>query len=77
MKILEYFAAGIPVVATSKGAEGIEVISGKEIIIEDALDRLVDAVINLIEHPEQRRQLEIPVESLSNLWIGGRSGNHT
>ena len=57
MKILEYFAAGIPVVATSKGAEGIEVIPGKEIIIEDALDRLVDAVINLIEHPEQRRAI--------------------
>lgn len=35
LKILEYMAAGIPVVATSKGAEGLAVESGHDLLISD------------------------------------------
>ncbi|MEA2059222.1 MAG: glycosyltransferase [Thermodesulfobacteriota bacterium] len=57
MKILEYFAAGIPVVATSKGAEGINVSPGRDILIKDSMDEFVDAVIELITHKEKRREI--------------------
>lgn len=57
MKILEYFAAGIPVVATAKGAEGIEVVPGSEIVIEEDMERFVDAVIDLIAHSEKRKAI--------------------
>jgi glycosyltransferase involved in cell wall biosynthesis len=54
MKILEYFGAQIPVVATSKGAEGIDAIPGTTIIVEDNMDLFVDVVIDLINDPEKR-----------------------
>ena len=57
MKILEYFAAGIPVVASSKGAEGIEVTSGNEIIIEDDMGRFIEAVIDLMENRHRRQAI--------------------
>jgi glycosyltransferase involved in cell wall biosynthesis len=38
MKILEYFAAKKPVISTPKGAEGIPVSDGKEIILADIAD---------------------------------------
>lgn len=57
MKILEYFAASVPVVATSKGAEGIDVVPGKAIIIEDDMDKLVDEIIQLIEEPNRRERI--------------------
>ncbi len=57
MKILEYFAAAIPVVATSKGAEGIDVTPGREIIIADDLNGLIDEVIHLIDQPARRQQI--------------------
>ncbi|SLM29964.1 hypothetical protein MTBBW1_2030054 [Desulfamplus magnetovallimortis] len=54
MKILEYFAAGLPVVATPKGAEGICVTPGKEIIIEPDMTLFVDALVELIQNSEKR-----------------------
>ena len=47
MKILEYFAAGKPVVSTRKGVEGIPAKNGREIIVTkignfgDAIERLI------------------------------------
>ncbi|KHD08152.1 hypothetical protein PN36_18035 [Candidatus Thiomargarita nelsonii] len=57
MKILEYFAAGVPVVATQKGAEGIEVVQGQDIFIEEDMDKFVNQIIQLIENPELRQQI--------------------
>ena len=57
MKILEYFAAAVPVIATPKGAEGIEVIPGTDILIEEDLDKFVDQIILLIENSEKRQQI--------------------
>ena len=54
MKILDYFAAALPVVSTAKGIEGIPVNNGVEAIIINAVDdAFVDAIINLIENPQQ------------------------
>lgn len=40
LKILEYFAAGLPVISTVKGAEGIKVEHGKEILVEDSMEKI-------------------------------------
>ncbi len=49
MKILEYFAAGVPVVATSKAIEGIPVENGVQAWIEDDFEAMADAIVTLIE----------------------------
>jgi len=48
MKILEYFAAGVPVIATSKAMEGIPVENGAQAWIEDDFEAMADAVITLL-----------------------------
>jgi glycosyltransferase involved in cell wall biosynthesis len=47
-KIIEYMALKKPVIATSKGAEGLEVTDGKNIIIEDKIENYPHIIKNLI-----------------------------
>lgn len=47
LKILEAMASGLPVVATSKGAEGLAVKDGENIIIRDDPERFADGVERL------------------------------
>ncbi len=51
MKILDYFAAGVPVVSTSKGIEGIPVTHGIEAIIEDDFDAFALAIQRILKDP--------------------------
>lgn len=55
MKILEYFAAGLPVVSTAKGIEGIPATNGVHAIIEDDFERFAGAVVSLV-HNRARAQ---------------------
>ena len=48
LKILEYMAAGIPVVATSKGAEGLVVESGHDLLISDDEKDFVSNIVKLL-----------------------------
>jgi glycosyltransferase involved in cell wall biosynthesis len=57
LKILEAMAAGVPVISTKLGAEGLEVERGKNILIADTNEKMIEAIIRLIEQPEQRKQL--------------------
>ncbi len=57
MKILEYFAAAVPVIATAKGAEGIVLERERDILIRDEIDDLVDAIILLIEDKALRQKI--------------------
>ncbi|MBN2054449.1 glycosyltransferase family 4 protein [bacterium] len=59
LKILEYFAAGIPVVSTLKGAEGITARDGEEIILADSAEDMVSAISALIESPETARRIGV------------------
>ncbi|MDX1625706.1 MAG: glycosyltransferase [Wenzhouxiangellaceae bacterium] len=54
MKILDDFAAGLPVVATPKGAEGIDVADGEQILIAEDAESIVAAVAGLLEDGEAR-----------------------
>ncbi len=57
LKILESMAAGVPVVSTTLGAEGLEVRNGADIVIGDTNEQLVAAITELLEDEEQRRRL--------------------
>ncbi len=52
LKILEAMAAGVPVVSTALGAEGIDVTDGKDILIAETPDDFVAAITRLASSPE-------------------------
>jgi len=57
MKIIDCFAAGLPVISTSKGIEGIPVVNGREAIINDDWLSMANEIMELAESRERREQL--------------------
>jgi glycosyltransferase involved in cell wall biosynthesis len=57
LKVLEAMALGTPVVSTSKGAEGLEVTSGEDILIADEPADFADATLRLLDDPALRAEL--------------------
>jgi glycosyltransferase involved in cell wall biosynthesis len=57
LKILEAMALGTPVVATSKGAEGLDAKHGEHLLIADSPEAFAEAVIRLLQEPGLRRRL--------------------
>ncbi len=56
-KILEAWAARVPVVSTTIGAEGLPVHDGEDILLADTAAEFAEAVSRLLESPELRRRL--------------------
>lgn len=59
LKIIESLAIGTPVVSTSKGAEGLDVTHGKNILIADTPVEFAKAVISILENPQFRETLSV------------------
>jgi sugar transferase (PEP-CTERM/EpsH1 system associated) len=59
LKILEALALGTPVVATQKGAEGLEVEPEQDILIADTPAEFARAVIRLLDDADLRRKLSL------------------
>lgn len=57
IKILEAMAAGLPVVTTSVGIEGIEANDGREVVIADKPQDLANQIVKLLNNPQKRREL--------------------
>jgi glycosyltransferase involved in cell wall biosynthesis len=57
MKILDYFAAGVPVISTAKGIEGIPVKHGEEALIINDFDDICDGIENLLSDKEAAGKL--------------------
>jgi len=57
MKILDDFAAGVPVVTTAKGMEGIPVEPDRELLVVDDPDAMAEAVRSLLEDARARARL--------------------
>lgn len=57
LKILEAMAAGVPVVSTTLGAEGLNVQDGENILIGDTNEQQIEAIVSMVENGEQRKQL--------------------
>jgi len=54
LKILEAMSFGLPVLSTSKGAEGIDYTNGKDILIADEAEEFFNQLLNLLENTEKR-----------------------
>jgi glycosyltransferase involved in cell wall biosynthesis len=59
LKILEAMAIGTPVVATSKGAEGLGAEDGKQILLADSPDDFADRVLTLLRDAELHEKLSV------------------
>ncbi len=57
VKILESLALGTPVVATSKGVEGLDLEAGRDILIADEPADFAAALLRLLQDPELRVRL--------------------
>ncbi|MGB5290128.1 MAG: glycosyltransferase [Lysobacterales bacterium] len=57
MKIIDCFAAGLPVISTSKGIEGIPVVNGREAIICNEWLSMTNRILELAGSKERRDQL--------------------
>jgi len=57
LKILEAMAAGVPVVATSCGAEGLAVQPGDNVLIGDSAEALCEAIVSLTRNQEMGARL--------------------
>jgi polysaccharide biosynthesis protein PslH len=59
LKILEAMAAGVPVISTPLGAEGLEVTDGENVLLVDSDDAegWADRLMSLAESPVRRAQL--------------------
>jgi sugar transferase (PEP-CTERM/EpsH1 system associated) len=51
LKILEAMAAGVTVVSTTRGAEGLHVGDGENILLADSNEEFTEAIVKLIENP--------------------------
>jgi glycosyltransferase involved in cell wall biosynthesis len=80
LKILEAMALGTPVVSTSKGAAGLEVKPGQDILLGDDPDEFAAQVVRLLRDGNLRAQLSANARRLVEQqydWdqIGGRFVN--
>src|SRR4029453_10200388 len=64
VKILEAMAAGTPVVATSKGAEGIRARTGEHLLIPDDATTFAAQVVALLADPALRARLALASREL-------------
>jgi glycosyltransferase involved in cell wall biosynthesis len=57
LKIYESMAAGVAVVSTTIGAEGLDIDPPVNIRIGNSAERLAEECVELLEHPDARRRL--------------------
>lgn len=65
LKILEAMGNGVPVVSTSKGAEGIEYSNGENIFIADSEEEFAAAICRLIADKKSRQKLSRNARALT------------
>jgi len=57
LKVVEYFSAGLPVISTTVGVEGLDVCNGVDVIIEDDMDNFASKIIELLEDEDRRTKI--------------------
>jgi glycosyltransferase involved in cell wall biosynthesis len=57
MKIIDCFAACLPVISTSKGIEGIPVVPGQHALVIDNWDSMIEAICECWETPDKAQAL--------------------
>lgn len=64
LKILEAMAAGVPVVSTTLGAEGLDATDGLQLLIGDTPDQISSALVRLLQNPAQAQALTDAAKAL-------------
>ena len=64
LKILEAFAAGVPVVSTSIGYEGLKAVPGKHLLVGDSPESFIAAIEQLIDSLPLRKTLATHARNL-------------
>jgi len=64
LKVLEAMAAGLPVVATSRGCEGIAALPGEHLLVADTPREFADACLRLLAEPELAARLATAARQL-------------
>lgn len=64
VKILQAVALGTPVVATTKGAEGLQVQHGRHLLLADSAAEFSDAVCRLLDDGALREQIILNAQDL-------------
>lgn len=64
LKVLEAMAAGLPVVATSRGCEGIAAVAGEHLLTADTPREFAAACLRLLAEPELAAQLAVNARQL-------------
>ena len=77
LKVLEAMALGTPVVATPKGAEGLDVVDGKHLLLAGDPESFARCILRLLDDPSLRMRLAANARRLVEQhydWepIGGR-----
>lgn len=57
LKILESLALGTPVVSTSKGVEGLELMEGRDVLIADSAEMFAEKVVRVLDDSRLREAL--------------------
>ena len=63
-KVLEAFAAGLPVVSTALAAQGAEAVAGRHLAVADEPADFIAAVLGLLHRPAQGRRLAAAASGL-------------
>ena len=66
MKIIDCFAASLAVISTSKGSEGIPVEPGKQALVLDDWEEIINAIIDLWENPDRAAKLATAGRALAD-----------
>ena len=65
LKILEAFAAGLPMVSTRLGAEGISAENSTHILIADEAEQFANSVVEILQNPEAANSLRSNARKLA------------
>ncbi|MDB5080445.1 MAG: hypothetical protein JWP00_2369 [Chloroflexi bacterium] len=68
LKILEAFALGTPVIATTKGAEGLAAQSGQHLLLADEPAEFARSVLRLINQPALAARLTASARRLTEIY---------
>ncbi len=77
LKIYEAMAAGVPVVATTVGAEGLAVTSGRDIALADTPEAFAARCLELLDSPERAaRQASSALALVTERFSWAQVGRH-
>ena len=57
LKVLEAFAAGVPVISTALGCEGLEVENGGEVLLAESPEAFIEGALRMADHPADSAEL--------------------